>query len=198
MCQDTPDSDRVQPESASTKEEREKERDAEIKQIQEERLVYARLHALTGNFICVYVVDPETDHYREFSATDLYSRSFEQAKEGTDFFDTVRDEEFMEIYTNDLNGLVKNDLSVCRLVQNAAKQCGKDVPFGSIPLGSTDAAAASRAGCKAASFVAMDPAPARYYHTRLDTADNILPSTIEKGVEIALQTVFDFDEKGLG
>ncbi len=112
-------------------------------------------------------------------------------------FDTVRDEEFMEIYTNDLNGFVKNDPGVCTLVQNAAKKCGKDVPFGSIPLGSTDAAAASRAGCKAASFVAMDPAPARYYHTRLDTADNILPATIEKGVEIALQTVFDFDERGL-
>lgn len=112
-------------------------------------------------------------------------------------FDTVRDEEFMEIYTNDLNGLVKNDPGVCTLVQNAAKKCGKDVPFGSIPLGSTDAAAASRAGCKAASFVAMDPAPARYYHTRLDTADNIMPSTIEKGIEIALQTVFDFDERGL-
>ena len=111
-------------------------------------------------------------------------------------FDTVRDEEFMEIYTNDLNGLVKNDPGVCTLVQNAAKKCGKDVPFGSIPLGSTDAAAASRAGCKAASFVAMDPAPARYYHTRLDTADNIMPATIEKGIEIALQTVFDFDEKG--
>lgn len=112
-------------------------------------------------------------------------------------FDTIRDEEYMEIYTNDLNGIVKNDRSVCELVQNAAKQCGKDVPFGSIPLGSTDAAAASRAGCRAASFVAMDPAPARYYHTRLDTADNILPSTIAKGVEIALQTVFDFDERGL-
>ena len=112
-------------------------------------------------------------------------------------FDTVRDEEYMEIYTNDLNGIVKNDLAVCELVQNAAKQCGRDVPFGSIPLGSTDAAAASRAGCKAASFVAMDPAPARYYHTRLDTADNIVPETIAKGVEIALQTVFDFDEKGL-
>ena len=112
-------------------------------------------------------------------------------------FDTVRDEEFMEIYTNDLNGLVKNDPGVCTLVQNAAKKCGKDVPFGSIPLGSTDAAAASRAGCKAASFVAMDPAPARYYHTRLDTADNIMPATIEKGIEIALQTVFDFDERGL-
>ena len=112
-------------------------------------------------------------------------------------FDTIRDEEYMMIYTKDLNGLVKNDIDACNLVKNAAAKCGKDVPFGAIPLGSTDAAAASQAGCTAASFVAMDPAPARYYHTRLDTADNLVPSTIEKTVEIALQTVFDFDEKGL-
>ena len=35
----------------------------------EERLIYAWLHALTGQFIVVYVVDPETDRYREVSAT---------------------------------------------------------------------------------------------------------------------------------
>lgn len=112
-------------------------------------------------------------------------------------FDTVRDEEYMMIYEKDLNGLVKNDSRACKLVQDAAKKCGKDVPLGAIPLGSCDAAAASQAGVAAASFVAMDPAPARYYHTRLDTADNLKPETIAKGVEIALQTVFDFDEKGL-
>lgn len=112
-------------------------------------------------------------------------------------FDTVRDEEYMMIYERDLNGLVKNDADACRLLQNAAKKCGKDIPLGAIPLGSCDAAAASQAGVHAVSFVAMDPAPARYYHTRLDTADNLIPETISKGVEIALQTVFDFDEKGL-
>ncbi len=67
-----------------------KQRQAE-EQIREERVVYARLHALTGNFICVYVVDPETDRYREFSATDDYEHSFAQAKDGTDFFRTVRE-----------------------------------------------------------------------------------------------------------
>ena len=112
-------------------------------------------------------------------------------------FDTIRDGEYMEIYTNDLNGLVPTDQNACTLVQNAAAKCGKDVPFGSIPLGSTDAAAASQAGVPAAAFVAMDPAPARYYHTRLDTADILCPETIEKVIEIALQTVFDFDEEGL-
>jgi hypothetical protein len=57
--------------------------------IKEERIVYARLHALTGNFIAVYVINPETNAYHEFSATKGYVESFAQAKEGTDFFRTV-------------------------------------------------------------------------------------------------------------
>ncbi len=66
-----------------------RQRQAE-KRIREERIVYARLHALTGNFIVVYVVDPETNRYREFSATDEYVESFAQAKDGEDFFEKVR------------------------------------------------------------------------------------------------------------
>ena len=74
---------------------------------------------------------------------------------------------------------------------------GEDIPVGAIPLGSTDAAAASQAGIKAASLVAMDPAPARYYHTRLDTHENIDLKTIEAGVGLCLETAFLYDEKGL-
>ncbi len=61
------------------------------RRLDEERAVYARLYALTGNFIVVYVVDPETNHYREFSATNDYVDSFRQAKEGADFFGKVRE-----------------------------------------------------------------------------------------------------------
>ena len=71
--------------------------------IQEERVVYARLHALTGNFICVYVVDPATDRYREFSATDNYVESFAQAKEGEDFFEKVREVAQLYNHPKDLN-----------------------------------------------------------------------------------------------
>ncbi len=60
------------------------------KRIQEERIVYARLHALAGNYICVYVVDPQTGAYREFSSTDAYQETFDQASEGTDFFAALR------------------------------------------------------------------------------------------------------------
>ena len=71
--------------------------------IQEERIVYARLHALTGNFIVVYVVDPETNRYREFSATDDYEKGFAQAKEGENFFDKVREAATLFNYPEDLN-----------------------------------------------------------------------------------------------
>lgn len=70
--------------------------------IQEERIVYARLHALTGNFIVVYVVDPETNRYREFSATDDYEKGFAQEKEGENFFDKVREVARVYNYPEDL------------------------------------------------------------------------------------------------
>ena len=63
----------------------------EEEKIREERMVYARLHAITGNFIVVYVVDPETGSYREFSSTDEYAKCLEQAKEGPNFFEKARE-----------------------------------------------------------------------------------------------------------
>ncbi len=112
-------------------------------------------------------------------------------------FDTIRDAEYMMIYNRDMTGFVKNDDRAANLLASCAADMGLDVPIGAIPLGSTDAAAASQAGVPAASFVAMDPAPARYYHTRLDTAEILEPGTVKQGIELALRAVFRFDEQGL-
>lgn len=71
--------------------------------IQEERIVYARLHAITGNFIVVYVVDPVSNHYREFSATLGYAKSFGTAKEGLDFFESVRRDAKVYAHPKDLD-----------------------------------------------------------------------------------------------
>ena len=57
----------------------------------EERTTYDRIHALTGNFIAIYVVDPGTDSYREFGSADGYGERFGQSKEGENFFDTARE-----------------------------------------------------------------------------------------------------------
>ncbi len=111
--------------------------------------------------------------------------------------DNIRDGDFMMIYEKDMTGMVQNDKDVCALLKNAGLKQGEDIPIGAIPLGSTDAAAASQAGIKAASLVAMDPAPARYYHTRLDTADILIPEVMDKVLNIVLQAVYDFDENGI-
>ncbi len=112
-------------------------------------------------------------------------------------FDTIREPEFFDIYEKDMTGMVKNDRRVAELIQTAAKTVGLDIPIGTIALGSTDAAAMSQAGVPASSIVAMDPTPARYYHTRLDDADNLSAQAIDLGVKIALETVFLYEEKGI-
>ncbi len=111
--------------------------------------------------------------------------------------DTVRDYDFMTIYHRDMTGTVHNSEEVSKLMYEAGKLCGLDLPYGSVFFGSSDAAAVTQAGIKAACFAAMDPAPARYYHTRLDTADNMDLKTIEAGVDLVLNSAFLFDEKGL-
>ena len=112
-------------------------------------------------------------------------------------FDTIRDFDFMTIYNKDMTGVVHNSEEVSKLIHEAGALEGHDIPLKTIALGSTDAAAITQGGIKASAFVAMDPAPARYYHTRLDTHDNLDLKAIEAGVGVCLQTVFLFDEKGL-
>lgn len=114
-------------------------------------------------------------------------------------FDTIRDYEHMAIYSRDLSGTVKHDKNACDILKRATLQAQlPDVPFSSVALGATDAAAATQAGIPAAAFAAMDPSPARYYHTRDDTVQLLEPKTIEKGIFIALSAVFEFDENELG
>lgn len=113
--------------------------------------------------------------------------------------DTIRDYDFMGIYNKDMSGIVKNDPEVCNLLREAGNIAGlENLPYLTVSLGATDAAAVSKSKkFKAAAFAAMDPAPARYYHTRLDTHENLDLKTIEAGVGLCLETAFLYDEKGL-
>ena len=96
------DDDRIVVLAVADVDEQVKQRRAEERMI-EDRTIYARLHALTGNYICVYVVVPETGRYREFSSTAQYEESLAQAKEGTDFFNTVREAAVIHNHPDDVN-----------------------------------------------------------------------------------------------
>lgn len=112
--------------------------------------------------------------------------------------DTLRDYDTMAIYKGDLSGFVKNCGQACALLKEAGSLAGVEMQYSTIYAGASDACAMTQAGVHATCFAAMDPGPPRYYHTRLDTYDNMDFKTVEKGFEIMVNTLFLFDEKGLG
>lgn len=69
--------------------------------MQEEHIAYARINALSGDFLCIYIVVPETNRYRELSATPSFE-TFALPKEGMDFFETTRAQMQKHIYPDDL------------------------------------------------------------------------------------------------
>ena len=111
--------------------------------------------------------------------------------------DTFKDYDDMFIYNRDMSGLTKHDDRCCKLLKKAAQNAGIDMKYSVIFAGASDAAAMSQAGVPSVSLAAMNPGPPKYYHTRDDKADIIDLKTIEKGIEIAIEATYIFDEKGL-
>ena len=111
--------------------------------------------------------------------------------------DTLRDYDFMGIVTKDMTATVSLDKQACALMKKAAENAEIPVNFTTTPLGSTDAAATQQGGIKSVAFTSMDPAPARYYHTRDDNVKVLEMKTLEDSLKVVLETVFLFDEQGL-
>lgn len=111
--------------------------------------------------------------------------------------ETFRDYDSIAIYARDMTGTVKMDPRVCSLVKKAGECAGMDLPYSSVYVGASDGAAVQKLGIPAVTLAAMDPGPPRYYHTRGDTADNMDLKTVEKCLDIALNTLFIYDEQGL-
>lgn len=111
--------------------------------------------------------------------------------------ETFRDYDSMAIYARDMTGTVKMDSRVCALVKKAGEYAGVDLPYSSVYVGASDGAAVQKLGVPAVTLAAMDPGPPRYYHTRGDTADNMNMKTVEKCLDIAINTLFLYDEEGL-
>ncbi len=111
--------------------------------------------------------------------------------------DTLKDLDYIAIYDRDLSSTVQNDKRVCALIKQAGLTAGIDLPYKPVFFGASDSAAMSQAGLASATLAAMDPAPPRYYHTRLDTADILEPKSIEIGLNVLLETAFLYDNQGL-
>ncbi len=108
-------------------------------------------------------------------------------------FEVLRECEHLTVYNRDLNGTVKSDQALVDLLLSAGKKIGVTMKCSAIPLGSTDAAAFSQAGLRAAGICGSKDTPQTYYHTRHDTCDNINPECIKMAIQIGLETACMFD-----
>lgn len=111
--------------------------------------------------------------------------------------DTLKELQHIAIYQRDMTGTVKNDMRVCALMKKGAELAGVDIHYASVWFGASDAAQVSKMGMPAATLAAMDPTGPDYYHTRRDDADLLERKTIEKSLDLCLQSLYVFDEYGL-
>ena len=56
-----------------------------LERLQEEKITYERISALSGDFICIYTVDPKTNRYSEYIIKNEYEK-LGIDREGDDFF----------------------------------------------------------------------------------------------------------------
>lgn len=111
--------------------------------------------------------------------------------------DTFCDLDHMSVYDRDRNGTVRHDPAAAQLLVAAGRAAGIDLPLRTLPLGASDAAAFTQAGLRGIALIAMDPAPPRWYHTRLDTPDLLQPRCIEAALRVVVELVQAVDRDGL-
>ena len=130
------------------------------------------------------------DHYKDYVESGV--------KTSVLCVDTLTDFDYLNIYNRDMSGTVRHDPEFCQLVMDAAKEAGYDgLKFANVFFGSSDAAAFSQEGISATCLAAMDPAPADYYHNRLDSYDRLEPKTIEAGFDIIMASILKFADEDI-
>lgn len=72
-----------------------------MRTIQREEIAYSRVMALSGEYLGLYTIDPETGHYFDYIATKEY-RSLGFAEEGEDFFRQGAVDGQRAVYSEDL------------------------------------------------------------------------------------------------
>lgn len=110
--------------------------------------------------------------------------------------DTMREIEQLQIYTTGCTGTVHGSEAVGNLIHQAGVNCGIDMPRAELYPGAVDSDAWSQEGLTAAGFCGVNHNPKRYYHTRLDTPDNVNPECIELSLKICLEAAELYDKNG--
>lgn len=110
-------------------------------------------------------------------------------------FDTINESKYLMANYRDLNGTVKSDAEVADLFYEAAQAAGVPCKKGWIPPlgGAVDAAAFTQGGFRAAGITGLNHKLERYYHTRLDSYDNMNKEGIANCFAATVKTLEMFD-----
>lgn len=109
----------------------------------------------------------------------------------------VKEYDGMTVYDKMMFGRGKAAPAACALLGAAGKICGLTLKNAKPFAGTSDAGPLAKAGVPAVGFGAATPANLGSYYTGADTCDALEPKTVEKTLELMLETAFLFDEQGL-
>lgn len=172
---------------------------------------------LTADFIAMGVLKEMAENDFRFENTEVcallsgseeagirgalaYARAHKEELENVETvfiaMDTMREVEQLQIYTQGCTGTQKNSNAVAEIIYEAGVNCGIEMKETEIYPGAIDAEAFSRLGLLASGFCGVNHDPKTYYHTRLDTADNISEECINLSLDICLEAAKLYDEKG--
>ena len=91
-----------------------------MERIKEERITFSRIFALSGDFLVIYAVDPNTDDYIKYKSSEDIEK-LELGSEGKNFFELTRRLSVGVVYAEDLEGFLKNftKKNVLERIENA-------------------------------------------------------------------------------
>ncbi|MCH5197831.1 MAG: M28 family peptidase [Oscillospiraceae bacterium] len=110
-----------------------------------------------------------------FAWTEAHKGEFRDVPTFIYSYDTIHDPKYLMTNYKDLNGTVPSDKDVSDLFMESAEQLGIPCIHGQVPFpgGATDNAAFNKAGFRSTGVTGLNHKLERYYHTRLDSYDNL-------------------------
>lgn len=172
---------------------------------------------LTADFISMAVLKEMADNNKRYENTEVcclltgseeaglrgavaYAKRHQEELKATETvvisMDTMREIEQLQIYTQGCTGTQKNSNAIGELLYEAGVNCGIEMKETDIYPGAVDAEGFSRYGIEAVGFCGVNHDPKTYYHTRLDTADNISEECINLSLDICLEAAELYDRNG--
>jgi len=111
--------------------------------------------------------------------------------------DTMREVEELRVLNFGCTGTVFNDYAVGDLLHDAARACGIEMPDSELYPGACDCEAFSMYGLRSNGFSGVSHDAKRYYHTRMDTPDNMDPDCLALSLNICKEAARIFDKRGM-